>query len=162
MQSTLPQTKPTILSKGYSERKPFPNWKRWRIRGEWAKPLGNPICPYATRWMILSPFGSLRLHHWFGNDDDRAYHDHPWWFWTLILQGSYIDVTPLGEELLTQGSIRFRPADHAHRVKLPDGVSSCWSFIITGPDTRFWGFWIGSKFRKANKYFSKYGHHPCS
>jgi hypothetical protein len=57
--------------------------------------LGKPECPYVNRWMVdMGKYGSLRLHHWFGSDDQRAYHDHPWWFLTLVLKGGYQDLHP--------------------------------------------------------------------
>ena len=40
--------------------------------------LGLPECPYAIRWRIDFPFGSVRVHHWLSHDDPRAVHDHPW------------------------------------------------------------------------------------
>src|ERR1700756_1815271 len=51
--------------------------------------LGLPQCPYVIRWRLELPFGSVRVHHWLGPDDHRALHDHPWWFLTIVLKGSY-------------------------------------------------------------------------
>lgn len=39
-----------------------------------------------TRWQ-------LRLHHILRSDDDRALHDHPWWYIAIILSGGYWEVT---------------------------------------------------------------------
>lgn len=50
------------------------------------------------------------MHHWLGPDDDRAFHDHPWWFLTLVLRGGYADRHPGGEDRLRAGSVRIRPA----------------------------------------------------
>ena len=56
--------------------------------------LGKPECPYLHRTMLKLPFGwSLRYHRWYRSDDKRAMHDHPWWFITLVLTGSYEDWT---------------------------------------------------------------------
>lgn len=82
-------------------RPQVPDWlaNRW---SSWGSPwqlfhvnrLGNPDCKYITRWILdLGPLGSLRLHHWYGDDDGRALHDHPWGFLTVCLAGSYMDVT---------------------------------------------------------------------
>lgn len=122
--------------------------------------LGLPECPYVIRWRIETPIGSVRVHHWLGPDDDRAFHDHPWWFLTFVLRGGYTDVSPTGGEYLRAGCIRFRPALHQHTV-VPD-KGGAWTLLITGPKTRSWGFWLKGKFKKANKWFATYGHHPCN
>lgn len=134
---------------------------------KWHERLGLPECPYLIRWRLETPFGSLRLHHWLGPDDDRAFHDHPWWFWTLVIKGGYTDrhpgATPLSPyqgEHLSAPAFRFRPALHRHTV-VPD-PGGAWTVLLTGSRTRDWGFWAGGlKFVKANKWFLSRGHHPC-
>lgn len=122
--------------------------------------LGLPECPYVIRWRIETPLGSVRVHHWLGPDDDRAFHDHPWWFLTFVLKGGYTDVSPTGRQHLRAGAVHFRRALHQHTV-VPD-PGGAWTFLVTGPKVRSWGFWLNGKFRKANKWFATYGHHPCS
>lgn len=124
-----------------------------------AERLGLPSCPYVIRWRIETPFGSVRVHRWLGPDDDRAFHDHPWWFLTVVLKGGYTDRSPDGDEHLHAGMVRFRPAHHRHTV-VPD-PNGAWTALVTGPKVRDWGFWLNGKWRKANKWFAKYGHHPC-
>lgn len=125
----------------------------------WRERLGLPECPYLIRWRLETRFGSLRVHHWLSNDDERAFHDHPWWFLTLVVKGSYTDSSPSGDDVLHFGSVRYRPALHQHTVYPgPDGA---WTLMITGPQSRKWGFWPKGKFVKANKWFLTYGHHPC-
>jgi hypothetical protein len=99
------------------------------------------------------------VHHWLGSDDDRAFHDHPWWFLTFVVKGGYTDKTPDGDEILRAPAIRFRPALHQHTVTyMPGGA---WTVLVTGPKARTWGFWKDGKFRKANRWFYRFGHHPC-
>jgi hypothetical protein len=126
----------------------------------WAEKLGLPQCPYVIRWRVQTRIGSVRVHHWLGPDDDRAMHDHAWWFLTLVVRGSYADRNPDGDDLLSAGSVRFRRALHRHTV-IP-GPAGAWTLLVTGPPVRAWGFWRDGKFRKANKWFAAYGHHPCS
>lgn len=60
----------------------------------WGQRVGREECPYLRRWVLnLGRLGSIRLHHWYASDDDRALHDHPWWFATLVLKGGYADVS---------------------------------------------------------------------
>ncbi len=121
--------------------------------------MGRPECPYARRWYLSTPFGSIRLHQWYSSDDDRAFHDHAWWFVTFILSGGYTDVSPAGEQRMDRFSVAYRPANHRHTVKVDKG--GCWTIVVTGPEKRFWGFWTKGRFKKANKYFLENGHHQC-
>ena len=140
---------------------------------EWKREVGEPGCSYLQRTMLDVRLFSIRLHHFRGDDDDRALHDHPWWFFTLILKGGYTDVSEDEERNpvytpMKRGRLYFRKAHHKHTVKVnPGGV---WTLCLMGPRTRDWGFWTetkGGKYRwfKANKYFSAHGHHkpthPC-
>lgn len=127
----------------------------------WGEKLGRPECPYLQRWVLNFKVFSVRLHHWYSSDDHRAFHDHPWWFCTLVLRGGYTDVSPVGREVMRPGTLRCREATHRHTVEVNPG--GCWTLILTGPVSRVWGFWVrnGAKFMKTNKYFLKYGHHPC-
>lgn len=131
-----------------------------RVLVRWRERLGLDECPYLVRWRLEVPFGSVRVHHWFAPDDDRAFHDHPWWFLTIVVHGGYTDRSPDGEDHLHAGSVRFRPALHRHTV-VPD-PGGAWTVIVTGPSLRAWGFWLGGKFYKANKWFLQFGHHPCN
>lgn len=125
----------------------------------WNERLGLESCPYVVRWRVETPWFSVRLHHWLAPDDDRAKHDHPWSFVTFVIRGGYTDSSPSGDEHLRAPAIRYRPAEHQHTVFPDEG--GAWTVIITGPKVRQWGFWVAGKFRKANKYFLTFGHHPC-
>jgi hypothetical protein len=53
--------------------------------------------PYMYRWWITKPSAvrggwSARVHEIVSSDDDRALHDHPWDFYSIILKGSYFEV----------------------------------------------------------------------
>lgn len=117
--------------------------------------------PYVHRWIVETPWGSLRLHHWVGNDDQRALHDHPWAFYTLVLKGGYLDKTEgLRIEEMKPGRLRYRPARHTHTVLLT--TKDCWTLVLTGPKVRNFGFLVGHNWLNARKYFEKYGKAPCS
>jgi hypothetical protein len=97
--------------------------------------LGLPECPYVYRWRTeIRGLGSLRIHHWIGPDDDRAFHDHPWWFVTLVAWGGYTDLSPDGADRVRAPALRFRPALHRHTV-VP-ALGGAWTVLITGPRER--------------------------
>lgn len=125
----------------------------------WRDPLVCERGVYLRRWYVETPWGSVRLHHWLHGDDHRAWHSHPWPFWTLILRGQYTDLSPAGEVVLRTGQGAARPAAYTHTVRLDAGP--CWSLVVTGPIVRRWGFWDGRKWWRSNKWFAEIGRHPC-
>lgn len=96
--------------------------------------------PYLSRWHIIprNPDFNVYLHHIEQDDLDRALHDHPWDNTTIVLSGSYREVTPLGLQFRTAGDIVHRQAEDAHRLVVGDG--DAWTLFITGPKRREWGF----------------------
>jgi hypothetical protein len=157
---------------------------QWR----WHEPLGKPECPYMYRWVFNFFLFSIRIHHWLRSDDKRFFHNHPWAFLSLIIQGSYMDVSYVGRlgeltgdirakhgalsshgkdnldlvelDLVEKWDIRYRPANHRHYVDVPKG--GCWSLLLCGPAIRKWGFWVNNKFYRPLRFFSRHGHPPCS
>lgn len=125
----------------------------------WSEFVGLPECPYLRRWVLDFGIFSLRIHRWEASDDERAFHDHPWWFLTFVLWGSYTDLSPGREDRLGLGSIRFRAAKHKHTVKIHK--PGTWTFLVTGPVSRRWGFWVNNKLHLRDRYFATSGHHPC-
>lgn len=102
--------------------------------------IGKPGSPYMRRWYVIprNRWFNIYLHNIVRSDDDRALHDHPWWNLSILLKGSYREVTPKGTFLRGAGSVVFRRATAAHRLEV-DG--STWSLFITGRKVREWGFW---------------------
>lgn len=121
----------------------------------WKQELGIPGSPYLIRWVLNLGLFSIRLHNWLDCDDMRYKHDHAWWFITYVISGGYWD---MGEdiELMDKGSWAYRRAEHKHCVNV---YTPTWTIMLTGPESRKWGFWVNGKFKKANKYFFEQGHH---
>ncbi|MGV0595662.1 hypothetical protein [Mycolicibacterium porcinum] len=139
------------------------DWLRKLITGQPHQVIPNRFGgPYLRRWYLIprNPFINVYLHHFLSSDDDRALHDHPWWFVSLILRGGYIEIGESADGKMTalcrtavtdirspfwRRCIAFRPATHRHRVVLAttqqrDDVP-CWTLIVTGRRSRTWGFW---------------------
>ena len=138
--------------------RPISKIKPFQFR--WREALGKIECPYAHRTLLNLGLFSIRLHEWHRSDDKRFFHDHPWHFVTLVLRGSYTDVSAAGRDRLTVGSLRFRHAGHAHYVEVP--VGGCTTIIVTSRVVRNWGFWVKGKFVRPLRFFGKFGHPPCN
>lgn len=90
-------------------------------------------------------FINLYLHKFLRSDDDRALHDHPWWFISFLIQGQYREILPTSTILRHQFSLAFRRAKHIHRVELIDN-EPCYTLVLTGRKIRKWGFWCPQGF----------------
>lgn len=104
---------------------------------------GADRCPtYLFRWTLLRTrwFG-VYLHHFVADDWSLDHHDHPKRFTSIGLWGRYVEETPEGERLFRAPWVRSFPAEHRHRIRLPEGCRSCWTLVIVGSATRPWGFW---------------------
>jgi hypothetical protein len=146
------------------------SWLRTLFSGRPHFYIGGQDDPYMLRWYLipLNPWFNVYLHKFMRDDDDRALHDHPWWFVSLILKGGYqevVDVSetgrrlsfstpydddPLDVEIRSAGSVAYRPAEHRHRVVLYRGVDGkkipCWTLVATGRKKRTWGFYCPKGF----------------
>lgn len=111
---------------------------------------------YMERFAIFAtPWLQMRLHHIVREDRDRHLHDHPWNFWSVVLQGGYQEARPLAEvpmwvaqddeeELCyfvarTKGSIASRGAFDRH--KIVNVEPNTWTLFITGKYRNQWGFY---------------------
>jgi hypothetical protein len=108
--------------------------------------IENDGKPYLERW-ILWFGGTLRLHRFFASDEDRAAHDHPWWFVTMPLTayGEYVrrgDSEQYRE--VRAWRVHFRAATFQHRVELTRFPT--WTLVLTGNKSREWGFWPDGAF----------------
>ena len=129
------------------------HWKLWKHRTVYLKD-GSP---YIERWKLDLWLFSVRVHKFYASDDGRAFHDHPWWFWTLILKGRYYDVTPDGEQLCTAGRLYYRPTGHKHYVRMYRPETPTWTLVLTGKHRHRWGFYRDGKFFNSKRYFMKWG-----
>jgi hypothetical protein len=108
--------------------------------------IGPKDDPYLKRWHLVprNKFSNVYLHEILKDDDDRALHDHPWDFQSIILRGSYIEYCVIvpGDEphhrIFHRGDLNFHRAEHAHRLQVLAGPVV--TLVFTGPSRREWGF----------------------
>lgn len=97
---------------------------------------------YLRRWWIMprNPFFNIYLHEINKSDEDRALHDHPWENQSFIIKGRYVEHTPDGSILRSEGDLVSRPATALHRLEVLPGETGVISLFTTGPKVREWGF----------------------
>lgn len=130
----------------------FERFASWVVKKAQSRPpnfvVGPREVPYLRRWWVIprNPVFNIFVHQFLASDDDRALHDHPWWSWSLLLKGTYVEHTieEGGIHLritYTPGSFHFRRGRFAHRIEIvPHKHPCCWTLFITGPRYREWGF----------------------
>lgn len=110
--------------------------------------IGDPQDLLLKRWILFRcKAWGIYLHKFMRSDYDRALHDHPWPFISVILKQGYWeehDQTRDGRKTLEwrrPGSVLLRPGQWRHRVVLSDNKPS-WSLILVGRRFKAWGFFL--------------------
>ncbi len=104
---------------------------------------------YMRRWFLQTPWFTVRLHHILRSDSDRHLHDHPWSFWSFLLSGGYVEVTPAGQRYCPRFSLVRRKATDIHRLVLTKPV---WTLVVSGPKVREWGFTVDGRWVHHRDY----------
>ena len=103
---------------------------------------------YLIRYFVFrSRFFNIYLHRFLRSDADDL-HDHPWYFWTMMIQGAYNEISPQGITLRTikGNKYKFMAPTHLHSVKVlkdrtyEERDKAPLTLCITGPIQREWGF----------------------
>lgn len=89
-------------------------------------PPNTEVPAYMHRWWRIArnAYMNVYYHIVLRSDDDRALHDHPWWNFSIVLEGGYfehtIDAGGVNHKIwYGPGSVRFRRAGtYAHRLEL--------------------------------------------
>lgn len=150
-------------------------WFRTLCSGQPHFMIGDQDNPYLLRWYLWprNRFLNLYLHKFVRDDEDRALHDHPWWFVSFLIWGRYDEtVSDDGTKAIYRNapSIAFRRAEHRHRVVLPrlididaagvaiESRQPAWTIILTGPKSREWGFWCPKGFVIWTQFVDRTNH----
>lgn len=123
---------------------------------------GLPSIPaYMLRWWKIPRNWAFNIYYHIvlRSDDDTAHHDHPWWSFSLVLDGGYWEHSydrngHLQKKWFGPGSMQFRwTGSKAHRLVLQSHIHDmseqgnittqelpATTIFITGPVLRRWGF----------------------
>ena len=133
--------------------KPYKQFKPFQIR--WAERMGaNKERPYLIRWTLIFFNYSIRLHHWLGSDEDRAFHDHPWNFISILLKGSYANVTPSGRTEVSAPFAWCSRATDRHYLDIPK--SGAWTILLCGRPYHKWEFYVKGRKMRPLRFFHRY------
>lgn len=129
--------------------------------------VGRVECPYMRRRILWLGWITLRYHVFLRSDEDRALHDHPWWFVTLPLD-TYWEIVPSVSWSGVPGILRtvrrwrphYRPAEHRHRVLLLKSPTR--TLVLTGTKTRGWGFHKDGIFYPFREWVRVFGTPACA
>ncbi len=134
--------------------KPYRKFRPFQIR--WAERMGpDPNDPYLIRWTFIFLNYSIRIHRWIRSDDDRFFHDHPWNFFSFILKGKYVNVTPNGRFPVRAGQIWKSVATARHYLEIPK--EGAWTILFCGRPYHKWAFYIGDRKFRPLRYFHTFG-----
>lgn len=118
------------------------------------------IGDYMDRLILLTPWGTLRLHRILRADDAREHlHDHPFDFTSCILLGGYRERCEDGRVVEhPAGSIIRRKATDAHAIVSVKPWTT--TLVVSGPRIRSWGFQTPHGWIRHTDYAAYLREHP--
>lgn len=109
--------------------------------------IGPRNTPYLLRWRLLpkNPIFEIFIHQFYNSDDDRALHDHPFFFASWMLIGHYIEHTikyggTYHKRRFNAGCFRLCTPWKTHRLEVDPEDPPMTVFFVLGPSIRKWGF----------------------
>lgn len=110
--------------------------------------IGGSENPLLVRWILMRfKAWGIYIHKLCRSDYDRALHDHPWPFVSVVLRGGYWEIhdqtVNRKESAFWRGprEVMLRPAEWRHRVEIRDGIPA-WTLVIVGRRAKRWGFYL--------------------
>ncbi|SHS18209.1 Uncharacterised protein [Mycobacteroides abscessus subsp. abscessus] len=146
------------------------SWLSILLSGQPHQVIGeDPRDPYLRRWFLWPRNRFVNLYgHLFEHSDPPPIHNHPWPFLTIVVKGSYLEVTRTGVIERRAGSVAFRRSQHSHRIMLPTDAEGhdipCITVVLTGPRRRHWGFWCPGSTKTDEERFvpwEQFGSRGC-
>ena len=120
---------------------------------------------YLVRLRIVqTPWFGVYLHDIHKDDQDRAPHNHPWSFLSLVVRGAYVERVyddPCGkpdeyrEQTHHARSVHRMGRTAAHRIVY--ATPGLKTLIVTGPRQASWGFFVGDEYIDWSEYERRIG-----
>ena len=128
------------------------------VRLDFSKPdreADLELVGYLKRWSLTERAegeGRFYLHNIQG-PDEPVFHDHPWDFCSIILNGGYNEATETGVIKRDVGDMVFRSAEDMHYIE--SVLPNTWTIIKTDAEKRQWGFDVDGKWVYHKDYKSR-------
>ncbi len=134
---------------------------------------------YMRRWILVHPWGTIRVHHIMKPDGDPHMHSHPFDFVSFIFRGGYVEQLPedrlSSREKMLRGyavmadadahcryffrtlrapAVNRSKGDAPHRIQSVD-EGGAWTLVFSGTRVREWGFFTRDGFVNGREYTSR-------
>ena len=100
---------------------------------------------YMVRHILYLGLCTLRAHHFFRGDDDRAPHSHPWVFVTFpfadYLEEVFDETGFVESRWVKRFRFHLRNKSFRHIVKFGNKGRPFWTLVLAGPVSQEWGFY---------------------
>jgi hypothetical protein len=106
------------------------------------------------RWRVIeTPLFNIYLHAFYKPDSDSDMHDHPWDFMSIIIWNGYYELVA-GQRLICRDMfyVAFNKAEKKHTVVYLHDNKRTYTFVITGPRRREWGYHTSSGWMTNQEY----------
>lgn len=122
-------------------------WSRFKKLVLVKKIVSKVGVTHFRRWRLFwSPWGSVYLHNITNSDLDIDPHDHPWNFRSLILKGSYSEVSRYPRDaykavyvnVFKPGMVNTKKTTDCHKLTLL--TPSVWTLVFAGKRKHDWGY----------------------
>lgn len=130
---------------------------RWRFTCPWRNMLmARKRATWPHKEVALFQLGFF-LHKFHRGDYDRAFHDHPWGFWTFPLK-SYREIV-LNERgkpylnVVKPFEWHYRPASYTHIVLDDKERFPVWTIVIPEVKNNEWGFYVSITDKMFDNHF---------
>lgn len=114
--------------------------------------VGPSSDPYMLRWFLTprGDQGGVYLHYFRHDDEDRAFHDHPWDSVSILLSGRLRELRPdHPPRVIEAGEVVNRPAPYPHRLQV---IERGYTLFVMGPRVREWGFLCAEGWRHWTRF----------
>ncbi len=104
--------------------------------------------------VLQTPWLSFYIHRIYEADRDPHLHTHPWPFWTMVLHGSYMELTEHGMNWRKPWDAKSGGYDYLHKIhSITQGPVT--TILIAGRRCEDWFYKVDGELVRFDKYHAK-------
>ena len=101
--------------------------------------------------IIETSFFAVYIHKIYRPDADKHLHTHPWNFWTIVLSGSYKELTVNGSTVKAEGTVGSGDRSFVHKIEeIVRGPIT--TLFITWGKSQPWGYLVNGEIVEQSEY----------